>query len=56
MSQIVPVLEKVASEGGYLLIISKSDIQWGSPQAALILNIIRGALEACVVKSSWVWE
>ena len=49
MKQIVPVLEKVASEGRYLLIIAE-DVD-GDAQAALILNIIRGALKVCAVKA-----
>ena len=49
MKQIVPVLEKVASEGRYLLIIAE-DVD-GDAQAALILNIIRGALKVCAIKA-----
>ena len=49
MKQIVPVLVKVASEGRYLLIIAE-DVD-GDAQAALILNIIRGALKVCAVKA-----
>ena len=49
MKQIVPVLEKVASEGRTLLIIAE-DVD-GDAQAALILNIIRGALKVCAVKA-----
>jgi len=49
MKQIVPVLEKVASEGHSLLIIA-NDVD-GDAQAALILNIIRGALRVCAVKA-----
>lgn len=49
MKQIVPVLEKVASEGRSLLIIA-DDVD-GDAQAALILNIIRGALKVCAVKA-----
>lgn len=49
MKQIVPVLEKVASEGRSLLIIA-DDVD-GDAQAALILNIIRGALRVCAVKA-----
>ena len=49
MKQIVPVLEKVASEGRSLLIIAE-DVD-GDAQAALILNIIRGALKVCAVKA-----
>ncbi len=49
MKQIVPVLEKVASEGKPLLIIA-DDVE-GEAQAALILNIIRGSIKVCAVKS-----
>lgn len=49
MKQIVPVLEKVVSEGRSLLIIA-DDVD-GDAQAALILNIIRGALKVCAVKA-----
>lgn len=49
MKQIVPVLEKVASEGRSLFIVAE-DVE-GDAQAALILNIIRGALKVCAVKA-----
>ena len=49
MKQIIPLLEKVASEGRPLLIIA-DDVD-GDAQAALILNIIRGALKVCAVKA-----
>jgi len=49
MKQIVPVLEKVASEGRSLLLIAE-DVD-GDAQAALILNIIRGSLKVCAVKA-----
>ncbi|MDI9395357.1 MAG: chaperonin GroEL [Euryarchaeota archaeon] len=49
MKQIVPVLEKVVSEGRSLLIIAE-DVD-GDAQAALILNIIRGSLKVCAVKA-----
>jgi len=49
MKQIVPVLEKVVSEGRSLLIIA-DDVD-GDAQAALILNIVRGALKVCAVKA-----
>ncbi len=49
MKQIVPVLEKVASEGRSLLLIAE-DVD-GDAQAALILNIIRGGLKVCAVKA-----
>jgi chaperonin GroEL len=49
MKQIVPVLEKVVSEGRSLLIVA--DEVDGDAQAALILNIVRGALKVCAVKA-----
>jgi len=49
MKQIVPILERVASEGKPLLIIA-DDVE-GEAQAALILNIIRGAVKVCAVKA-----
>ncbi|MGB9929180.1 MAG: chaperonin GroEL [Methanosarcina sp.] len=49
MKQIVPVLEKVASEGRSLVMIAE-DVD-GDAQAALILNIIRGTLKVCAVKA-----
>lgn len=49
MKQIVPVLEKVVSEGRSLLIIA-DDVD-GDAQAALILNIIRAGLKVCAVKA-----
>ncbi|MFH1510519.1 MAG: chaperonin GroEL [Candidatus Woesearchaeota archaeon] len=49
MKQIVPVLERVASEGKPLLIVAE-DIE-GEAQTALILNIIRGVLKVCAVKA-----
>ncbi len=49
MKELVPVLEKVAQEGKPLFIIAE-DIE-GDAQAALILNIIRGALKVCAVKA-----
>lgn len=49
MKQIVPVLEQVAGEGRPLLIIAE-DVD-GEAQAALILNLIRGAIKVCAVKA-----
>jgi chaperonin GroEL len=49
MKELVPVLEKVAQEGKPLFIIAE-DIE-GDAQAAIILNIIRGALKVCAVKA-----
>ncbi len=49
MKELIPVLEKSAQEGRPLFIIAE-DIE-GEAQAALILNIIRGALKVCAVKS-----
>ena len=49
MKELVPVLEKTASDGKPLLIIAE-DFE-DEAQAALILNIIRGAVKVCAVKS-----
>jgi chaperonin GroEL len=49
IKQIVPILELVASEGRPLLIVAEN--VEGEAQAALILNIIRGALKVCAVKA-----
>lgn len=49
MKELVPVLEKVSREGKPLFIIAE-DIE-GEAQAAIILNIIRGALKVCAVKT-----
>jgi chaperonin GroEL len=49
MKQIIPVLEKTAQEGKPLLIIAE-DIE-GDAQTGIILNIMRGALRVCAVKS-----
>ncbi len=49
IKQVVPVLELVASEGKPLLIIAEN--VEGEAQAALVLNIIRGALKVCAVKA-----
>ncbi|MEK6925979.1 MAG: chaperonin GroEL [Nanoarchaeota archaeon] len=47
--QMIPVLEKSAQEGRPLFIIAE-DID-GEAQAALIINIIKGALRVCAVKA-----
>ena len=49
MKELIPVLEKVAHEGRSLFIIA-DDVE-GEAQAAIILNIIRGAIKVCVVKA-----
>lgn len=49
IKQIVPILELVAQEGRQLLIIAE-DVD-GEAQAALFINIIRGALKVCAVKA-----
>lgn len=49
MKELVPVLEKIARENKPLLIIAE-DIE-GEAQAAIILNIIRGVIKVCAVKS-----
>jgi len=49
MKQLVPVLEKVAQEGRPLFIISE-DLE-GEAQTGIILNLIRGSLKVCAVKS-----
>lgn len=49
MKQIVPILEKVASESRPLFIIAE-DVD-GDAQAAIILNIMRGSLKVCAVKA-----
>ncbi len=49
MKQIIPVLEKCAGENKPILIIAE-DIE-GEAQAGLIINILKGAVKACAVKS-----
>lgn len=46
---LVPVLEKVAQEGKALFIIAE-DVD-GDAQGALLINLIRGSLKVCAVKS-----
>jgi len=48
MKQLIPILEKVAREGKQLLIIA-DDVE-GEAQAALIINLIKGAVRVCAVK------
>ncbi len=48
VKQLVPALERAASEGKPLFIMAE-DIE-GEAQAALILNLIRGAVKVCAVK------
>lgn len=49
MKELIPILEKVANDGKPLFVIAE-DIE-GDAQAALILNIMRGALKVCAVKA-----
>ncbi len=49
VKEIVPVLESVASEGKPLIIIAE-DVE-GEALTMLVLNILRGALKVCAVKS-----
>ena len=49
IKDLVPVLEKVAQEGRSLFIIA-DDVE-GEAVTALVLNILRGALKVCAVKS-----
>jgi len=49
MKELVPLLEKVASDNKPLLIVA-DDIE-GEAQAALILNLIRGVIKVCAVKA-----
>lgn len=49
MKQVITVLEKVAREDRSLFIIA-DDVE-GEAQAALIINLIKGAIKVCAVKS-----
>ena len=49
MKQLIPYLEKVAQEGKPLMIIA-DDVE-GEALTALIINILKGALKVCAVKS-----
>jgi chaperonin GroEL len=49
LKELVPVLEQVAQESRPLFIIAQ-DID-GEAQAAIILNIIRGAIKVCAIKA-----
>jgi len=49
MKQLIPILEKVVRESKPLFIIAE-DVE-GEAQAALIINIIKGSIKVCAVKS-----
>ncbi len=49
MKELIPLLEKIVQEGRALLIIA-DDVE-GEAQAALIINIIKGAIKVCAVKA-----
>src|SRR3989338_80529 len=49
MKQIIPVLEKIAQEDRQLFIIA-DDVE-GEALAALIINLIKGAIKVCAVKA-----